>query len=188
MMKRRFLLAALCAATLSPLAAALPAQLVVEVNATRNQGGASIQWGTPKAGGWSLSSGNSSSGSTQSVMVQDGMSASISFGEERAVPWWIGGDGGAVQQAVRGFWVTPTLTGANSVRLSVAVDDSRFAGDGQVQGRRLVTEISAPLGQWVTVGRFSDQAGGARVFVFGAEVASSGGGSEIRLRVLRALT
>jgi len=185
MMNRRFLLAALFAATLSPLAAATPAQLVVEVNASQRQGGASIQWGQSGAGGWSLSSGSNHGGSTQSVMVQDGMSASISFGEERAVPWWIGGDGGTVQQAVRGFWVTPTLTGANTVRLSVAVDDSRFAGDGQVKGRRLVTEISAPLGQWVTVGRFDEQASGARIFVFGAQVAASGGGSEIRLRVLR---
>ncbi|MGL6069835.1 secretin N-terminal domain-containing protein [Craterilacuibacter sp.] len=134
-----------------------------------------------QAGGWSVSSGSRQGNSRQNLSLLSGKSGSISLGETRPLPWWFAGHG-AGQTAISGFEVTPRLRG-NQVLLDIAVRNEALGKHDTSQQQTLVTTLSAPLGQWVTLGSIHQDGRGGRIFIFGGQAQTGQSERTVRLRV-----
>lgn len=158
-----------------------PVSLSIEVDtdSARRGSSASIDWG-----GSSLSSRSGGQNSAQTLTLLSGRSGEISLGQSRPVPWrWT--HRGGMQQAISGFVVTPRLVG-DTVNVQIAVSEQAFGRRDSVAGTRLLTQVSVPLGQWITLGQWQRQQNGQRVFLLGVSTAQEGSGGSVRLKVERA--
>ncbi|MGE0454193.1 MAG: hypothetical protein AB7O37_17230 [Vicinamibacteria bacterium] len=119
-------------------------------------------------GAFAGSSAGETGSLTQSIAALEGRPAFISVGEARpvATPVPVVGPGGAIgvapgtvlQEASRGFYVIPRLSG-DFVTLEVAVSGDRLAAGGAVELQRLETTASGRLGEWIPLGQLaSDEA------------------------------
>ena len=69
----------------------------------------------------------------------------------------VGQDTFVTQEAATGFEVAPRLSG-DRVLLDIAPQRQSFDGRGGVQGQRVATTLSAPLGEWFEVGGLAQDA------------------------------
>lgn len=121
---------------------------------------------TVVSGAFAGSSASETGSLTQGIAALEGRPAFISVGEARPVATTtpIVGPGGAVgvapgvilQEASRGFYVIPRLSG-DFVTLEVAVSGDRFGTRGTAELQRLETTTSGRLGEWISLGQLASE-------------------------------
>ncbi|MFB4204689.1 secretin N-terminal domain-containing protein [Arhodomonas sp. KWT2] len=146
--------------------------------------------GTAANGNTERHSAGTAAAAVQRVRVREGGQAVIDTGRLEAEPkrwYWAGSDGtgfGEVpdyRDLPRGFTVTPQLTGG---RVHVRITVRRDRRDGaDIDTDTLITTVTGPLGEWLTLARTGTDTGDDRENV--KTWRAGGDGRRIELRVDR---
>jgi hypothetical protein len=135
-------------------------------------------------------------GVTQQVRVLNGAQASVRLSRALALQWWqVTWTPQGVQalpgvqwlEAARGFVVRPAWPGGDQpVQVEVSAEGARLQADPAApgtDGRRVLTTVQVPLGQWVTIASSDDTAGRSERGVLSSREAQSARQEVVELRV-----